>query len=147
MQKTGNNVLDTILFSKQLYCSKHQIAMNAVADGAQLGFMDVMDICSIFGNALDNAIESVLKLPDKEKRLIRIAVYTQNNFLMIRVENYYEERLEIEDGEYRSTKKNKANHGYGIKSIRYTAEKYSGSVSIQAKDNWFCLRVLLPIKE
>lgn len=146
MQKTGNDVLDTILFSKQLYCAKHQITVTSVADGAQLGFMDVMDICSIFGNALDNAIESVLKLQDKEKRLIRMAVYAQNNFLMIRVENYFESTLQMEDGEYKSTKKDKDYHGYGIKSIRYTAEHYGGSVSIEAKDNWFHLRVLLPIQ-
>lgn len=146
MQKTGNDVLDTILFSKQLYCAKHQITMTVVADGAQLGFMDVMDICSIMGNALDNAIESVLKLPDKEKRLIRIAVYTQNNFLMIRVENYFEGSLQLEDGEVKTAKQGKSHHGYGIKSIRYTAEKYGGSVSIAAKDNWFHLRVLLPIQ-
>lgn len=145
MQKTGSDVLDTILFSKQLYCTKHQINITAVVDGAQLGFMDVMDICSIFGNALDNAIESVLKLKDKQKRLIRIAVYTQNNFLMIRVENYFEDSLQLEGGEYKTTKKDKDCHGYGIKSIRYTVEKYGGSVSITAKENWFYLRVLLPI--
>lgn len=146
LQKTGSDVLDTILFSKQLYCAKHQITITSVVDGARLGFMDVMDICSIFGNALDNAIESVLKLADKEKRLIRMAVYTQNNFLMIRVENYFEGALQMEDGEFKTTKKNKDYHGYGIKSIRYTAEKYGGTVSIEAKDNWFHLRVLLPIQ-
>lgn len=145
MQKTGNDVLDTILFSKQLYCAKHRIAMMVVADGARLGFMDVMDICSVFGNALDNAIESVLKLPDKEKRLIRIAVYTQNNFLMIRVENYFEGPLQMEDGEFKTTKRDKGRHGYGIKSIHCIAEKYGGSVSAEAQDNWFHLRVLLPI--
>jgi len=146
MQKTGNDVLDTILFSKQLYCAKHQITITSVVDGAQLGFMDVMDICSIFGNALDNAIESVLKLKDKEKRLIRMAVYAQNNFLMIRVENYFEGALQMEDGEYKTTKKDKNYHGYGIKSIRYTAEHYGGSVSIEENNNWFYLRVLLPIQ-
>lgn len=146
MQKTGNDVLDTILFSKQLYCTKHQITMTVVADGAQMGFMEAMDICSILGNALDNAIESVLKLADKEKRLIRIAVYTQNSFLMIRVENYFESDLQLEDGEFKTTKKDKGQHGYGLKSIRYTAEKYGGSVSAEAKDSWFHLRVLLPIQ-
>lgn len=146
MQKTGNDVLDTILFSKQLYCAKHQIVMTVVADGAQLGFMEAMDICSIFGNALDNAIESVLKLKDKQKRLIRLAVYTQNSFLMIRAENYFEEPLQEEYGEFKTTKADQERHGYGIKSIRYTAEKYGGSVSIAVKDNWFHLRVLLPIQ-
>lgn len=62
--KTGNEVLDTILTSKSLYCQQHGITLTCVADGAALDFMDTMDLCSLFGNALDNAIESVEKLPD-----------------------------------------------------------------------------------
>ena len=64
--KTGNEVLDTILTSKSLYCQQHGITLTCVADGAALDFMDTMDLCSLFGNALDNAIESVEKLPDSE---------------------------------------------------------------------------------
>lgn len=52
--------------------------------------MDVMDISALFGNALDNAIESVKKIPDREKRLIHVAVAKQKGFLRIRVENCYE---------------------------------------------------------
>lgn len=51
-----------------------------VADGTLLDFMDIMDICSIFGNALDNAIECELKIADKEKRLIHVTVSQQKNF-------------------------------------------------------------------
>ena len=65
--KTGNEVLDTILTSKSLYCQQHGITLTCVADGAALDFMDTMDLCSLFGNALDNAIESVEKLPDSEQ--------------------------------------------------------------------------------
>ena len=67
--KTGNKVLDTVLTTKSLYCAKHNITFTCVADGTLLDFMDVMDICSIFGNALDNAIECELKIPDKEKKI------------------------------------------------------------------------------
>lgn len=74
-QHTGNDVLDTILSDKQLYCSQHQITLTIVADGARLDFIETMDICSIFGNALDNAIEGVEKLADPQQRLIRVAVY------------------------------------------------------------------------
>ncbi len=144
---TGNAVLDTILSGKQLYCDQHQISLTIVADGAQLNFMDTMDICSIFGNALDNAIESVQKLPDPEKRLIRVAVYTKNALLMIRVDNYCASPLTVVEGEYRSTKRDKKLHGYGIKSIRYVAEKYRGSISVEDADHWFHLRVLIPLPD
>lgn len=146
-QHTGNDVLDTILSDKQLYCSQHQITLTIVADGARLDFIETMDICSIFGNALDNAIEGVEKLADPQQRLIRVAVYTQNVFLIIRVENYCTAQLSVVDGEYRTTKHDKDMRGYGIKSIRYTAEKYGGSVSADCSDNWFHLSVLLPLPE
>ena len=87
-----------------------------------LSFVDVMDICSIFVNALDNAVESVLKIPDKDKRLIHVTVSRQKEFLLIRFENYFEQDLQIDRGNLVSTKSDKDFHGYGIKSIRYTVE-------------------------
>lgn len=145
--KTGNKVLDTVLTSKSLYCSKHDITFTCVADGKLLDFMDIMDICSIFGNALDNAIECELKIADKEKRLIHVTVSQQKNFLILRFENYYEGDLKMKEGSLLTTKREKNFHGYGIKSIRYTVNKYDGAVSIDAKENWFELKVLIPIKK
>ena len=136
VQNTGSAVLDTILATKQRYCADHQ-----------LGFIEVMDLCSIFGNALDNAIESVEKLEDAEKRLIRLAVYAKNGLLMIRTDNYFESPLKKNGDNFETTKADKASHGYGIKNIRYIAGKYNGSVSIDTTDGWFSLKVLIPIPE
>ena len=145
--KTGNQVLDTVLTTKSLYCAKHGITFTCVADGTLLDFMDVMDICSIFGNALDNAIECELKIPDKEKRLIHVTVSKQKNFLILRFENYYEEALQYKEGKLVTTKKDKEYHGYGLKSIRYTVNKYDGAVSIDTNKNWFDLKILIPMKQ
>ena len=143
--KTGNKVLDTVLTTKSLYCAKHGITFTCVADGTLLDFMDVMDICSIFGNALDNAIECELKIPEKEKRLIHVTVSKQKQFLILRFENYCEETLQYQEGTPVTTKKEKEFHGYGLKSIQYTVNKYDGAVSMNLEDNWFELKVLIPI--
>ena len=145
--KTGNSVLDTVLTSKSMYCDKHDITLTSVVDGHLLDFMDAMDICSIFGNALDNAIESVVEINDKEKRLIHVTVSQQKAFLMIRVENYFEGDLEFAKGQLKTTKKEKQFHGYGIKSIYYTVNKYDGAVDIDTKDHWFNLKILIPLTE
>lgn len=42
--------------------------------------MDVMDICTVFGNLLDNAIEYELRIKEREKRLIRLAVHGKKDF-------------------------------------------------------------------
>ena len=143
--KTGNSVLDTVLTSKSLYCQKHGITLTCVADGTLIGFMDVMDICSVFGNALDNAIECEKKIEDKEKRLIHVSVSAQKAFVLMCFENYYEGELEFLDGLPVTTKQDSDYHGYGIKSIRYTAKKYGGTVTVQTQDSWFLLKVLFPI--
>lgn len=144
--KTGNHVLDTVLTSKSMYCNKHEIMLTCVVDGRLLEFMETMDICSIFGNALDNAAESVLKIPEKEKRMIHVTVSKQMNFLMICVENYYESSLEYEEGQLKTTKQDKRFHGYGIKSIQYIVNKYDGAVHIDTSDNWFSLKILIPLQ-
>ncbi len=144
--KTGNAVLDTVLTSKSLYCAKHGITFTCVADGTLLEFMDVMDICNIFGNALDNAIECELKIPDKEKRLIHVTVSKQKNFLILRFENYFEGDLKTKDGDILTTKEKKEHHGYGIKSIRYIINKYDGALTVETKENWFEMKALIPIK-
>ena len=145
--KTGNKVLDTVLTTKSLYCNKNGITFTCVADGALLNFMDVMDICSIFGNALDNAIECEMKIPDREKRLIHVTVSKQKAFLLLRFENYCEEELKYQGGILATTKKDKKYHGYGMKSIRYTVNKYGGAVTVDAKENWFDLKILIPMQE
>lgn len=145
--KTGNSVLDTLLTGKSLQCNKHGIIMTVVADGKLLDFMDAVDICSIFGNALDNAIEAVTKIKSKEKRLIHLTVSQFKSFVMISIENYFEGDVKTDDGVFVTTKKNAKNHGYGIKSITYTVERYAGVVDIKIKDNWFNLKILIPIND
>ena len=142
--KTGHNVVDIILSSKYIICFEKKITLTCVVDGKLLDFMDVMDICTIIGNALDNAIESVEKLSDPEKRLIKIAVYSQKNFIMLRFENYLEETIQLSDEILMTTKNDKTIHGYGIKSMKKTAEKYGGNLLISIEDGWFLLRILIP---
>lgn len=127
-------------------CIKNEITLTCVADGTLLNFMDVADICTIFGNALDNAIEYEQKIADKEKRLIHVSVFSQKGFLMIRFENYFEGTLMFEGDLPITTKKDSFYHGYGLKSIRYAVQKYKGVVRIDQKDQWFELKILIPLK-
>lgn len=147
LNKTGNHVLDTLLTSKNLRCMQHKIDMTCVIDGTLFDSMDVIDICSVFGNALDNAIESELKIEDYEKRMIHVDAFSEKNFLIIRFENYYEGDIRFDSGLPVTTKSEKNIHGYGLKSLRYTVRKYKGEVWIETKDNWFSLRILIPIQE
>jgi hypothetical protein len=143
--KTGNQFLDTILTSKGIHCQKAGINLTCVADGAALDFMDVMDLSALFGNALDNAIEAVSPLP-KEQRLIHLSVCREKGFLRIRLENRCQNGIKIKNGVPVTTKRDKRYHGFGVKSIFATAEKYGGSATVQTQNGWFELRVLIPLE-
>ncbi|MBT1175835.1 sensor histidine kinase [Bifidobacterium sp. LC6] len=144
-QHSGNPVLDVILTSKMRACADRGITLTAVADGKLLEGMSSMDIASLFGNALDNAIEATSKLPDKQQRLIRLALYGQGRFTVIRVENYYDSALKKDStGALRTTKRDAARHGFGVKSIRHIVAQYGGEVTIRTDDHWFILTALIP---
>ena len=145
--KTGNDVLDTILTAKTLYCQNNGIELTCVADGEMLSFIDPMDLAVLFGNILDNAIESVSKITQEERKLIHMAIVKQKGFARIRVENCYEEKPQIEGENFITSKSDKKYHGFGVKSIKNIVKKYGGSTTIQAENGWFEIRILIPISE
>lgn len=145
---TGNSVLDGILASKMRYCRKNGIRITCVADGRLLKSIHVADICTIFGNALDNAIECLVLIEDQKKRQIHFTVSKKKSFIFIRMENCCESELKIGKNGFPVThKKDKAEHGYGMKSIRYTVEKYRGTMDYSMRDGWFELKILIPLPD
>lgn len=143
---TGNRVLDVILSAKGQIMKKRNIHFTCVADGALLNVMHVTDICTMIGNALDNAIESVLMVETTEKRMIHLSLRQKNDFIFLQIRNYCEKEPVWKGKELLTTKNDKKNHGYGIKSIRYSVEKYDGNITTEYKDHWFELGILIPVK-
>lgn len=143
--KTGSEVLDTVLTEKRLYCETHGINMTCVADGSKLGFLDPVDVYALFGNAIDNAIEAVSALSDAEQRLIAVSVWSSRGLLLIQCENYYGHSLTFEDGLPITTKARDGYHGFGIRSIRYTVEKYGGCMTVHPQNGLFVLRLSIPL--
>ena len=144
---TGNESLDVILTEKSLFCEKHHIRMTCMADGKCLGFMEEVDLYSLFGNILDNAIESVQKIADTDKRVISLDVRASGMFMRIQEENYFGGSLRFADGLPVTTKENRDHHGFGMKSIRMIVDKYGGEMQIDAQDGVFSLNILIPIRD
>ena len=142
--RTGNETLDVVLTDKRLHCATHDIQFTCIAEGCRMDFMEVMDIFSLFGNMLDNAIECEAALAP-ETRFIHLSVRAVNQMLLIHVENHFEGRLELRDGIPVTTKDDKDYHGYGMLSIRRIVEKYGGSFVISTEDQLFQIDIMLPI--
>ena len=144
--RTGNEILDTILTEKSLICENSGIHISCVADGSLLAFMNPVDLYTLFGNALDNAIEAVRKLESKEKRVIDIMLYERQSFLMLQIVNPMCGEVKFEDGLPLTTKAKNGYHGYGMKSMLHTIQKYEGHLTTEVKNGCFYFNVMLPLE-
>ena len=137
--KTGNEVLDTVLTEKGLVCSQNHIALSCIADGSLLEGMNAVDIYTLFGNALDNAIEASMKLPE-ERRMIDVHVHQKLGLKLIIISNPTPE-ITMEEGKLPSTsKEDRQDHGFGLLSIKTIVEKYDGVFSVETRGGMFILR-------
>ena len=143
--KTGSETLDVLLAERSIVCKGRGIQLDYIVDGAKLDFLKPGEIYSLFGNALDNAIEAVTPL-EPERRYIGLQVREERGMLLIRMENCMEEQLRFVDGLPQTTKGDARWHGFGVKSIRRIVEQHGGTLTLQAQDGMFRLAALLPLK-
>lgn len=141
--KTGNDTLDVVLTEKSLQCEKHKIKFEYMVDGCAINFMRPVDCYTLFGNMLDNAIESVIQQTDPEKRIISLTVMAKNNIVSIHMENYCEDTIIFENGLPVTTKKDKNYHGFGMKSIKFLAERYGGNLVISNENKLFIIDIMI----
>ena len=145
----GNESVNIVLTEKNILCSTMGIRFSYMLDGHLFDFLSEMEIYSLFGNALDNALESCHKADDPRKRVISLKALSRGSMVVLHVENFYENELLLAEGEEmpRTTKTGEG-HGFGLRSIREIAERYDGIVSIRGEDHIFKLTVCLkPPKE
>lgn len=141
--ETGNGTLDALLTDKNFICKNNGISFSCIADASGFNGVKNEDLYCLFGNILDNAIEYVSSLEEKEKKFIRLYIKSKENLKIIHQENYFSGRLSFASGLPQTTKSDKINHGFGTKSIKRITEKYGGAMSISAEDNLFKIDIVL----
>ncbi len=138
---TGNEFLDVIIHDKAKKAKEQQIDFSAVIHFEDGGFIEPMDLSTIFGNALDNAIEASVKLPP-EQRLITVKARSIHDVLMIVFENH------AAAGRMNGTSKEDGFlHGFGIPNIQKAVEKYNGECVIRQEDGKFVMKNIIPLPE
>ena len=143
--ETGNEVLDVILSNFSLRCQKSKVMLTCMVDGAKIGVMEEMDVYSLFGNLLENALEYEQTIEPEENRFISLTVKEANGFLSIHCENYFEGNAKVVDGIFETNKSDKNYHGFGMKSMKRITEKYCGNFETVIADDMFQVHVLLPL--
>ena len=141
---TGNRSLDVILRDKARKARALDIDFGAVVRFEDGDFLEPMDISSIFGNSLDNAIEACEKLP-RQERMITIKTGRIRDMLVIAVENNAAREEAKERGGKRTAKEDAFLHGFGLANIRKSVEKYAGQCNAGMKDGRFVLKIVIPV--
>jgi nitrogen fixation/metabolism regulation signal transduction histidine kinase len=145
MPLPGNKALDIVLSEKGVIWERNHITFTYDVDGKQFSFLSNSDIVSIFNNLLYNAIEYASQLQDENKRIISLTAAKKNEFLAVHVENYFDGPIKLVEGLPITTKKDSEIHGYGLKSVRYVAQKYGGTMEIGTSNHVFSADVLIPL--
>lgn len=138
---TGSAVLDILIRDKAKAAQQEQIDFCAVISFEDGEFLAPLDISTIFGNAIDNAIEASRKIP-QEQRLITVRANRIRDMLVITVEN----NAPAVTGSFeKTTKKDTFLHGFGLPNIRNAVQKYDGQCSTTYENGMFVLQIVIPV--
>ena len=123
---TGIPVLDCLIREKASLCEKEGISFER--EGGAIGETKITEyeFVSLFANLLDNAIEAARETEDKS---VKLSVEKQQGFLKITVSNSKLAKHKPIENDFKTTKKDKKNHGLGSRIVRDIAEVHGGRVS------------------
>ena len=140
---TGNPALDTILSDAENKFRAKCIRFECFTESCDLSFIKNYDLYSLLGNAFDNAAE-YLTGKEEQKRYTSFTLKRSGAFVFIEVSNYYDGDEKVYVG-MKTSKPDKAMHGYGMKNMQRIVEKYDGEFSVRAEGGAFYVTVLIPI--
>lgn len=139
--KTGSDVLDALLFKKSGQAKADGIKLDIEVKAPVPEGISDYDLCTIFGNILDNAFEAVSH--SETEKNVRLTMSGQHEMFYISCENPFSRELKREAGKIVSIKPDKALHGYGLMRVSEIAEKYGGTVSVTDENKEFRIEILI----
>jgi len=147
--ETGNVAFDSIINFKLKDVLDDNINLQIKIFVPPVLNIETIDVVTILGNLLDNAFEAVSKV---EYKMIRLTVEADKGNLFIKMENTFDGKVKYtarEDGATQiiTTNKKVDDHGYGLKNIRRSVEKYDGHMDVSHDDNVFSVGILLYVDD
>lgn len=137
-----NPYMNAVLQNYAAKCRKQQITLDC-----HIGIGDeelpATELCLILNNALENAVEGSLTMPEGE-RIIKVQATVRQDQFLLRVSNRFDKSLKAADGLPVSTKDGDG-HGYGLSNIRQAAGRRGGQMEYRVGDGYFVLDVTLGV--
>ncbi len=138
---TGNHAADTVISIKKAYADSIGIQLTCEGSFAWLGNLSPIDVCAVFSNLLDNALEGS---KDAENPYIAIKGNDHAHFYTLICSNNVPENIKIINNSVKTSKKDKKHHGLGLSSIHSVIRKYNGSYTLKCKDMVFSVQAVFP---
>lgn len=155
-EATGSLVMDALLYHKKHEALEHGIYWKCDIEFPRNSPIKEIDLCILVGNILDNALESCIRLREKEslkeavlqeeaeeKLWIQICMRTFKQCLLFEVRNPTD--LKSPSETVKSRKNHPEHHGWGLANIKAAADAYHGTMHMEIKEGIFTLSVLLPL--
>lgn len=139
VEYSNNPMLNILLSDKKQLAESHGIRFRIKIEKAGLDFMAPMDVTTLFGNLLENAIEACKDCQGNKD--ICVSIQNYNEMLSIRIENTVEKEVKLQNG--RPVRKSGARSGIGILNVEQCVEKYGGSVLYRNENGKFYCDILL----
>jgi hypothetical protein len=141
VEKYCNNYTVNLIISSYIDKAKNEgITVETQINLPEKTSISDMDLCVVFANALENAINACKNIPNPKDRTLKILCKTKNNWPFIQITNSYEGKVVFVNDMPVSTEEN---HGLGTKSIVAVAQKYGGVYSFTAQDGLFQTSIIL----
>ena len=137
--ETGNTALDAILSTKVAIAESKGIAVNTKIQIPEDISVDPIDMCIIFGNALDNAIEACERTEATEKK-IGITIICKDEAVLCKIVNTAPKPV---NSLLATSKTDKQNHGFGLENIKTALSKYNANPTIERTDTEFTLKFVI----
>lgn len=134
----NNGIVDAVFNKYAEQCKEEKILLKVEGHMPVQVVIDAFDLCAIFSNLLSNAIDAVTNY---EKKQIILDIRYDEDFIFIKMQNYFNGALAIQDGRIVIHKPDKKNHGYGLNNIRESVEKYHGFLDFQIDKDEFITMV------
>ena len=139
----NNSLLNAVINNKYQLFQTYNIDSSINIDIAENTFINDMDLCALFANSIDNAIEAVQKIEDESQRIIILKARVINNYFSYQIENTKQNRIIAKNNLLKSSKNNSFLHGFGLENIKDIVRKYHGTLDIQYSDNRFTLTIII----
>lgn len=137
-QYCDNAILNVILNDKAEYCEKNGIGFAIDLYDVDIEYMEPIDITTIFGNILDNAIEACEKAEEKN---INLKIYPFNKFIYVQLSNTFSGELAL-DANGRPKSGKGEYHGIGLENVEKVLEAYYGQMTFSMEEGIFTIEIL-----